>query len=367
MRNRLSTEELEAFLDSLRRLLADRCTEADVRRVMESRDGHDAALWKQLAEMGVAGLAIEPEHGGLGAGPAVLERAMEELGAVLAPTPILSSVLAASLLEGLEAAGRLLPGIADGSTIAAVALTGPKAKWTAETVGVEASPRGNGWQLEGRAAFVLHAGLADVLLVAARTADGIGLFELSPKAEGVAVSALPAFDRTLSMADVRFAGADAVRLSPAGDFWPEVEQALDLARVALAGEQAGGARRVFEITVDYARERHQFGRSIGSFQAIKHMAADLLLESESAISAARHAGTALAEGAEDAGQSVSLAAFACADAFSRVTADSIQMHGGIAFTWVNPVHLYLRRARADAQLFGTPAAMRERFVQQLGG
>ena len=330
---RLSAEELEAFLEVLRRLLADRCTEADVRRVMEGGEGHDPALWRQLSEMGLPGLVVDPAHGGLGAGPAVLERAMEELGANLAPTPILSSVLAAGLIGALEdasAQARLLPGIADGSTIPAIVLTGPSAKWTRESVGVTASPRGNGWQLDGKAAFVLNAAFANLLLVVARTDDGIALFEVGLQSEGLALAALPAFDRTLSLSDISFEGVEATRLSPAGDWWQQVEDALDLGRVALAGAQAGGARRMFETTVGYARDRHQFGRAIGSFQAIKHMAADLLLESESATSAARHAAQALADGADDAPQSISLAAFACADAYVKVAADSIQMHGGIA-------------------------------------
>lgn len=370
MTTRLSAEELEAFLDSLRRLLADRCTEADVRRVMEDRSGFDAGLWRQLSDMGVPGLVVDPEHGGLGAGPAVLERAMEELGACLAPTPILSSVIAAGLVSALRdeaVAARLLPGLADGSTIPAVALTGPAGRWTAETVSVTASQRGNGWQLDGQAGFVLNAAAANLLLVVARAEDGIALFEVGADAAGLEVALLPAFDRTLSLANLSLQSVEATRLSASGDAWALVETSMDLGRVALAGEQAGGARRLFETTVGYARDRHQFGRAIGSFQAIKHMAADLLLESESAISAARHAAQALADGADDAPQSISLAAFACADAYVKVAADSIQMHGGIAFTWVHPAHLYLRRARADAQLLGAPAAMRERFVQQLGG
>jgi alkylation response protein AidB-like acyl-CoA dehydrogenase len=136
--------------------------------------------------------------------------------------------------------------------------------------------------------------------------------------------------------------------------------------VALAGEQAGGARRCLEFTVDYAKNRIQFGRAIGSFQAVKHMAADLLLETESATSAARNAAARLAEGASDAPAAISLAAFACADAYVQTTATGVQMHGGIAFTWAHPAHLYLRRARAGAQLFGTSAVHRERYLTQLG-
>ena len=366
----LSAEELDAFLDSLQRLLASRCNEADVRRVIEHRGGHDPALWRELAAMGLPALLVAPEHGGLGAGPVPLERAMEELGAALCPSPMLSCVLATSLIDGIGDAalsGRLLPGIADGSAVPASALTGPAGNWAREAVDVTATRSGDGWLLNGKAAFVLDAATASLLLVAARTDDGIALFEVECDAVGVAQAPLPSFDRTLFLSDIRFASAPARRLSAVGDGWPAIERALDVARVALAGEQAGGARRLFQITVDYARNRHQFGRAIGSFQAIKHMAADLLLETESAISAARHAAEALAEDAPDAAQSVSLAAFACADAYVKTAADSIQMHGGIAFTWVHPAHLYLRRARADAFLFGKPSALRERFLVQLGG
>jgi alkylation response protein AidB-like acyl-CoA dehydrogenase len=202
--------------------------------------------------------------------------------------------------------------------------------------------------------------------VAARAPDGIGIFEVEPGAPGLAVKPLPTFDHTLRLADLTFEATPARRFAASRPAWQAVEEALDLTRVALAGEQAGAAKRALEFTVDYAKTRAQFGRLIGSFQAIKHMAADLLLESESAISAARNAAARLAEGAADAPAAISLAAFACADAFSKVTADAVQMHGGIAFTWAHPAHLYLRRARADAQLFGTPAAYRERFLEALG-
>jgi len=166
---------------------------------------------------------------------------------------------------------------------------------------------------------------------------------------------------------VRLSGAPAVPLGERGAGWAAAERAMNLARVALAGEQAGGARRSLDITVAYSKVRVQFGRPIGSFQAIKHLAADLLLEAESAISAARHAARELAAGSDGAQLAVDLAAFACADAFTTVAAASVQMHGGIAFTWDHPAHLYLRRARADAQLLGTPSFYRERYVQQLGG
>lgn len=365
----IDQDELAAFVDSVRRLLADRSTEADVRKAMERPEGYDPALWRELASMGVAGLLVAPEHGGVGAGPVELERVMEEMGAVIACTPMLSSgVLAAGLLQALDdadARARLLPGIADGSRIATVALTGPKGGWTVGDVGVTAREADGGWRLDGTAAYVTHGQVADLFLVVARTPDGIGVFELPAGTPGAQAVALPVFDRTQPLANLSLTGAAARRLACRRPGWEAVEEALDLARVALAGEQAGAARRVLEATVAYAQERFQFGRAIGSFQAIKHMAADLLLESESCTSAARHAARCVAERSAEAPQAVCLAAFACGDAVSTVAATSIQMHGGIAFTWAHPAHLYLRRARADAQLFGTPSAYRERYVQLL--
>jgi alkylation response protein AidB-like acyl-CoA dehydrogenase len=364
--NSLSSEERGALRDSVRRLLGDRSTEADVRRVMETERGYDAALWKQLAEMGVAGLVIDEAHGGAGAGPLELEAVMEEAGAALLCAPLVaSSVLAAELLRAAgdeEANARLLPGVAAGTTIATVALTGDSGTWTEAGVSVAVVDG----RLSGHASYVLHGQNADVLLVLANASDGLAVFEVDPKSAGVTVTALPTFDHTLRLARIAFDGAAGRQLSVKGSVWDAARQALDLALVGLAGEQAGGARRCLDFTVDYAKARIQFGRAIGSFQAIKHMAADLLLETESAISAARNAAQKLADGAPDAAEAIALAAFACADAFTTTTATSVQMHGGIAFTWAHPAHLYLRRARADAQLFGTPAVHRERYLETLG-
>ena len=366
----ITAEDRTALTDSLRRLLADKCTEADVRRTMETAEGYDPALWRALAEMGVVGLIVAEEYGGVGAGPVELERVTEETGAALLCGPLISSgVLAAGLIQSLDdeaAKSRLLPGIAAGTTIATVALAGRRGGWTADDVAVAAAPAGDGWALTGTSSFVTHAQVAEVILVAARAPDGIGIFEVEHGAKGVAMKPLPTFDHTLRLADIDFEAAPARGLASNRPAWASVEQALDLARVALTGEEAGAAKRALEFTVDYAKTRAQFGRLIGSFQAIKHMAADLLLESESAISAARNAAARLAEGADDAPAAINLAAFACADAFSKIAADAIQMHGGIAFTWAHAAHLYLRRARSDAQLFGTPAVYRERYLQALG-
>ena len=363
----ISADERVAIADSVRRLLADKSTEADVRRTMETETGYDAELWRQLAEMGIAGLVVEEAFGGSGAGPIELELIMEGVGAALLCSPLLASgVLSAELLRALgdEAANtRLLPGIAAGTSIATAALTGDTGTWTAAGVAVTAAEG----RLSGHANYVLQGQNADVLLVLARMGDSLAVFEVDASSPGVAIAALPTFDHTQRLARITFDNTPATRITAKGPVWDAVQQALNLALVALAGEQAGGSRKCLDFTVDYVKNRIQFGRAIGSFQAVKHMASDLLLESESAISAARNAAAKLAEGAPDAEAWISLAAFACADAFSTTTATSIQMHGGIAFTWVHPAHLYLRRARADAQLFGAPAYHRERYIQQLGG
>jgi alkylation response protein AidB-like acyl-CoA dehydrogenase len=362
-------EDRTALRDALRRLLHDHGSEADVRRTMATDSGQDPALWRRLADMGITGLLVAEAHGGSGAGPIEIGMVMEEAGAALLCSPLLSTgVLAVGLLQALgnaEAAARLLPGIADGSRIATVAITGTAGTWTEAGIGVTATRTGEDWTLEGTASFVTHGQTADVLLVVAATPDGTAIFEVAPAAPGVTIAALPTFDHTLRLARIDFAGASGRVLASNRPAWDAVQEALDLALVALAGEQAGGTRAVLDMTVAYAKSRVQFGRAIGSFQAIKHMATDLLLEAESATSAARHAARCLAENTPDAGAAVSLAAFACADAFVTTTATSIQMHGGIAFTWDHPAHLYLRRARADAQLFGTSNYHRERYVQQL--
>lgn len=367
----LSNLERTALRESLDRLLADHAAEPDVRRVMETPSGYDPDLWRRLAEMGVVGLIIDEDYGGSGAGPVELEMVMESAGGALLCGPLLASgVLAAEFLRALgddAARSRLLPGVAAGTTIATVAMTGDRGLWTADAVDVRATKSGKTWRLDGVAGFVLHGQNADVILVVANGPDGLGVFEIEPGAAGIDIEAMPTFDHTLRLARIKFDQAPTRRLDAQVPVWDAVRQALDLALVALAGEQAGGARRCLDFTVDYARSRIQFGRAIGSFQAIKHMAADLLLEAESATSAARHAAERLAQNAPDAPAAISLAAFACADAFTAVTATSIQIHGGIAFTWVHPAHLYLRRARADAQLFGTPPVHRERYLQALGG
>ena len=359
----VGTEERAAIREGFARLLAEKATEADLRRTMASETGHDTGLWRAISEMGIVGLMVDVEHGGIGGTILDIETVMEVAGAALLAGPLLSSaVMAVALISASSddaAKARLLPDIASGARIATVAVTGDKGLWTLGDVGVEAI----GDTLSGVANYVLSANVADVLLVVARSGDGLAVYEVDPAASGVDIAPLEAWDRTIRLSRIVFHDVAAVQV--AGVDAAAVERMLDLARVALAGEQAGACRRIFDLTVEYLRTRVQFGRPIGGFQAIKHMAADLLIEVESVTSAARAAARALAAGTPDAAALVSLASFACADAFQQVAATAIQMHGGIAFTWEHPAHLYLRRARVDAQLFGASDYHRDRYVSAM--
>lgn len=360
----ISVTERAELRSAVRDLLHDECAEADVRRVMATPDGFDRELWAKLATQGVTGLLVEPEYGGVGLGAPELEAVAEETGAALLPAPFLSSaVLTVALVQsaGSDAdKARLLPGLADGTAIGTVAVTGPRGSWTADGVDVRAGTDGT---LTGSAHYVTFGQIADVILVVALTDGGPGIFQVAPDAPGFRRSAATVFDPTTPLSSYTFTATPAQRIGSAG--WDAVQQALDLTVIALAGEQAGGARRIFDITVDYLKTRIQFGRPIGSFQALKHVAADLLLKVESATSAAQHA-AAQYEDPETRGGAVALAGFACAEAYVDTAMQAIQMHGGIGFTWEHPAHLFLRRARSGLQLFGDSGAHRERYLLTKG-
>lgn len=361
----ISVAELAELSSAVGDLLADACTEADVRRAMASADGFDRKLWAQLADQGVLGMLAGTEVGGLGFGPAELEAVAEETGAALLPAPFISSaVLTVALINAAgtdEDKARLLPSLADGTTIGTVALTGPARSWTPDGVDVRVDADGT---LTGAAHYVTWGHVADVVLVAARTDDGFAVFEVAPTAPGFECRAATVFDQTVRLSTITLTGTPARRLGTAG--WEAVSDALDHAIIASAGEQVGGARRIFDMTVSYLKTRIQFGRQIGSFQSLKHMAADLLIEVENATSAARHAAAEHADRSENAPGAIALAGFACAEAYHTIALQAIQMHGGIAFTWEHPAHLYLRRARTGLHLFGGTGLHRERYLVSKG-
>ena len=357
----ISPEERAAMRESFHRLLDRYGDEKAVRQTMESQTGLDTALWSKMAELGILGLLIDPEFGGIGGGAREINDIMEEVGAHLLCGPFLtSSVLCASLLSRSHDAGaktRLLPKIADGSLIATAALTGETGDWNPDDITVTAEND----VLTGDAHYVLHSETANVILVAAKTDQGIGLFEIEPHTTGVTLTPMKAYDLTLRFSTLRLSGVKGYQIE--GFDEAGFTDTIDLARIALAGEQAGGAKHVFDMTLDYIKNRYQFGRAIGGFQAVKHMAADLYIEVESALTASRQAAAALADDTSDKTILLNLASWTCADTFTRMTTDAIQLHGGIAFTWDHPAHLYFRRARADAFLLGSPDYMREEYLK----
>lgn len=360
----ISAEDRAAMRESFHRLLASRCDEAAIRKTMETETGFDADLWREMAELGILGLLIDPEYGGIGGGPREINEIMEEVGAHLLCGPFLTSAVLASSLIGLsedeEVKSRLLPALASGKTIASAALTSETGNWLPDDVSVRAENE----ILNGTAGYVLHAHLADSLIVAANAAKGLQIFEVNPSADGLTENPMNAYDLTLRFSTLTFENVKAkpVHYGQNGELKAFVKT-IELARIALAGEQAGGSKHVFDMTLDYIKNRYQFGRAIGGFQAVKHMAADLYIEVESALTASRQAAGALADNAPDKDILVNLASWTCADTFTRTTHDAIQLHGGIAFTWDHPAHLYFRRARADAFLLGSPDYLREQYLQ----
>ncbi|MGH9123133.1 MAG: acyl-CoA dehydrogenase family protein [Acidimicrobiales bacterium] len=402
------TEEQEELRRSVRRFLADKSPESEVRRLMETEAGYDPAVWAQMAsQLGLQALAIPEEYGGSGFSFVELVVVLEEMGRVLLCAPFFSSVVlgASALLScGDESLKKeLLPGVASGSTLVTLALTEDSGRWDAGGVELVATPSGSGggWVLDGHKSFVLDGHLASRILVVARVrtsgaagesgaaggsgtgggsdasgasgAGGVSLFVVEGSAPGLARAVQPTMDQTRKQARLVFSSVPARMVGTAGDGWPAVSRALDLAAVALAAEQVGGAQRVLDMSVEYAKVRVQFGRPIGSFQAVKHRCADMLMAVESAKSAAYYAAwtaaSASAEGAEGAEElpvMASLAKAYCSEAYFRAAADNIQIHGGIGFTWDHPAHLYFKRAKSSELLFGDPAYHRELLAQRIG-
>jgi alkylation response protein AidB-like acyl-CoA dehydrogenase len=265
-----------------------------------------------------------------------------------------------------EARKRLLPGLASGELVATLALTEDSARWDATGVRLTARESAGSWVLTGHKTFVLDGASADVVLTVGRTEDGIGVFLVDGDAPGLTRTPLPTMDPTRRQARLDYAGVPATRLRTHGDGWELVAEVLDRAAVALAAEQVGVASRTLDMAVEYAKVRHQFGRAIGSFQAVKHLLADVLLEVESARAAAHYALLAAENETPDLSAVASLAKAFCSDACLRATAENIQVHGGIGFTWEHPAHLYLKRAKTSQLLFGDPAYHRELLARRIG-
>jgi len=364
------SDEQRALRDAVADLMTRHSSEAQVRTLMATDTGLDPKVWQDLAAMGLTGLLITEEYGGAGAGPVEMGIAMEEMGRVLLVSPFLSTaVLVPSLLAAAGDAAEcaaVLPRIAAGELIASVAFAEDDSARLPATIVTSAGAIGDAWHVTGYKHFVLDGQSADLLYVLAGTDAGPAVFAVDAGAAGLDIRPLTTVDPTRKQCRLQFVDTPARLVGRLGAGVEVFTAALDRSAVALVSEQAGGARRAVEMAAEYAKTRYQFGRAIGSFQAVKHMCADMLLEAESAVSAARYVAGSFAEQAPSRIADLALAQAYCSDAFVFVAATNIQVHGGIAFTWEHPAHLYLRRARSDAQLLGSPSWHRERYLRQIG-
>jgi alkylation response protein AidB-like acyl-CoA dehydrogenase len=365
------TEEQDELRKTVRQFLDAKSAEAAVREQMETENGFDPAVWSQMGEqLGLQGLIVPEEFGGSGYSYVELGIVLEEMGRSLLCAPFFSTVVLAAntLIHSGDAAAQAahLPGIADGSTIATLAFTEPSGKWDESGITMEATASGDGFTLTGTKMFVIDGHTANLVLVAARTGKGVSLFAVEGDAAGLTRTALSTMDQTRKQAKLEFAGTPATLVGTEGEGWTVLSRVLDLAAVGLAAEQVGGAQKVLDMAVDYAKVRVQFGRPIGSFQAIKHKCADMLLEVESAKSAAYYGMWCAAELNDELPSVASLAKAYCSEAYFHATAENIQIHGGIGFTWEHPAHLYFKRAKSSELLFGDPTYHRELLAQRIG-
>src|SRR6201996_3518982 len=347
-------EDEEQFGQPVRPLFPERSPLPKLRELMSSGQPYDSDVWKQMSSLGLAGLIIPAEHGGAEAGCSILSVALTELGAGLVASPLLAGTLAAGTLLRLgdqEAAARLLPGIASGELIATLAAGGT------------GTARAHGDVLTGETAPVPNAAQAAVLLVPAVSSDGMALFEVAAGAPGLEITPLPSLDHSRSLARVRLDGAPGTRL--AGDATAALGFATDLANLAVASEQLGGMGACLEMTGEYAKIRAAFGRPIGAFQGVKHRLAELRSAWELAQAALRDAARAADERPADFPRAASVARIAVSAAYVDAAIATVQLHGGIGFTWEHDAHLYHKNAISQHALFGGPGEQLDRLAALL--
>ena len=348
------TDEQAELAATVRTLLARRSDSGAVRAAVAGPRGHDQSLWTVLCEqVGVAALAIPEEYGGAGFTLFETHLVLEELGAFLTPAPLLGSgvLAAAALLRSGDTAlcRELLPGVADGTTVAALAWG---AGWPIAATDDWPAVTADGATLTGTADVVLDGDTADVLLVLARSGAQVSLFRVDPEQAAVRCTHSPSMDQTIRLATVELDGARAEVVAEDVEQW--LPALHDVAAVAVTALQVGALQRCLDLTVAYSKERVQFGRPIGSFQALKHRMADMLVDVETSRSASWAAAWSAARHAPDLAEKAALAKAWCSEALTRVANETVQLHGGIAITWEHDAHLYLKRAHALSQLFGQP-------------
>ncbi|HXD97250.1 MAG TPA: acyl-CoA dehydrogenase [Candidatus Acidoferrum sp.] len=369
-------QEQELLRATARKFFESECTSEFVRARMAEPAGVTDGFWAKLAEQGWLGLIYPEEYGGAGLGFVDLTVLMEEMGRAVMPGPFFSTVLLGGLtiLEAGSAAQKKewLDKISAGEAKVTLAFTEPNARWDAAAVTVTARESGGTFTLSGTKLFVLDAHLADALVVVARTREGkrpeegLSLFLVPRGAKGVDVKLLPTMDQTRKLCEVTFTdvtvGADAL-LGPKDGAWSPLSRVLDRATVALCAEMCGGAQRVLDMTTEYAKIRIAFGKPIGSYQGVKHKAADMLVEIENAKSLTYYAAWAVDENVPEAPLAASMAKAYVSDAFRKAAGAGIQLHGGIGFTWEHDLHLYFKRAKSSEFTFGDGTWHRERVAQ----
>ena len=364
MQTEFSSEQ-QLLRDVVARALRDKSPTTAVRETMATDRGHDPAVWQELGgDAGLAGIHVPEVYGGAGGGPVELGIVAEEMGRTLFCGPFLASAVMAgnALIEAAEepARAQLLPGVASGSVTATLVLDDLNSP-----AGVGGSVRAtDSGRLSGTAAMVVDAHVADLLVVVARANSGLGLYAVESGAAGLEIEPLQVVDLTRKLSRVTFADVPGRAIGEVDG--ETLDRLWDLMSSALAHEMIGGAQHLFETTVNYTKERFQFGRPIGSFQALKHRCADLLLEIEIARALTYHSARCLAAG-EGEPYAASMAKAAAADAYMSAARAGIQLRGGIGFTWENDTHLWFKRAKGSEVLLGTPAIHRERMMTILEG
>ena len=367
-------EEQELLRSTARKFFENECASQVVRTLMETPEGVTPALWSKLAEQGWLGLTYPEAYDGMGLGLVDLVVLMEEMGRAVVPGPYFSAVLLGGGII-LEAGGEAqkkewLPKIAGGQARVTLAWMEPSAELGPDGITLAALEKGGTYTLAGTKLFVHDAHTADAIVVAARTgksgADGISLFLVPKGAKGLTVTLLPTMDQTRKLCEVTLKGVSLGvdgRLGEIGGGWTALARVLDRATVALCAEMCGGAQKVLDMTVEYAKIRQAFGRPIGSYQGGKHKAADMLVDVENSKSITYYAAWAMDEGVSEGPLAVSMAKAYVSDAYRRVSANGIQLHGGIGFTWEHDLHLYFKRAKGSEFTFGDATFHRERVAQ----
>jgi alkylation response protein AidB-like acyl-CoA dehydrogenase len=352
-------EDLRA---ALRELLAEISPPSEVRRLMDTAEGHDAVAWKRIAAMGLLGLRVPARHGGSGLTMGEVAAVFEETGAALLCAPLLATVALAVevlLASGDEdGAAAFLPAVVAGECVATVALGDA-------TTRAEPTTAAGGYLLHGQASQVVDGATADLLLVVAESAGGTGVFAVQGEAPGLARTPLVTMDQTRKQARLQFEATPARLVGQDGRGREALGAALDRASVALAAEQLGGTRRCLEMAVDHARRRVQFGRPVGTFGAVKHALAGVLVDVEAATSVVRAAAWTAAHRPDDLPLAAATASAWCCDAYRRAAACNIQVHGAVGFTWDHEAHLHFKRATSSALLIGGPTAAREVVARRL--